>query len=168
MAAPTAKGSKAASPKAGPPKAALPKAASPEAAAAANGHVIDLENDDDDIDEDDNNFMNVASDGKKLAKHDSLIRQLLTQLAGSEADADIKAALKGIRLSKSTMKTYNYEWREWTRFIFPKAELAWSDTQKPDQQVAALKAYILEKVRLVVFVCRMNPFDALHVLSGLR
>lgn len=133
----TAKAAKAA--KKGP--APLPTAAAaPEPADDACER--EEEDDDDEDDEDGDAFIDP---GKKVAKEDGLIRVLLKKMAEDKFGGDMKEALKSLRLSSTTMKTYNYEWRKWTQFIFSKAELPWQD--KIAEQVAVLKGFIDEKVR---------------------
>jgi len=108
------------------------------------------EEDDEEDDEDGDAFIDP---GKKVAKEDGLIRVLLKKMAENKFGGDMKEALKSLRLSSTTMKTYIYEWRKWTQFIFSKAKLPW-EQDKITEQVAALKGFIDEKVRGGVAVVR--------------
>ena len=134
-----AKGGKKAKP------APLPSAAEPAEDAGEQERESNEEEDEDDEDDDDDGDAFIDP-GKKVAKEDGLIRVLLKKMAEEKFDGDMKAALKSLRLSSTTMKTYNYEWRKWTQFIFSKAGLPW-EQDKIAEQVAALKAFIQEKVR---------------------
>ena len=117
----------------------IEKAKTPELAPSpVTVHLAAADSEEDGDDGDADGFVDATA---AVVNSDGAFGQFIKDLAAKEHGGDIKKAIQSLRLSKSTMKTYNYEFREFNRSIFAKAGLAFVADDFAGQ-VAAIKEFV--------------------------
>lgn len=111
--------------------------------------------------EEDDGVGDDSDDNERVPIQQSLLRdgpagQALVRLAQENYGGDIKAALADMRLSKSTLKTYSYEWREFTRNVFSLGGLPWSEGNQDSWLDTLVELQGQEVGFVAIYICMLS------------